>query len=128
MTLHAPEQIQGKSQQELTKEFQITKLFVFMTESIPDVSPNPGRTWGLPWSCQRFIFFFSKPNGQTRIAFFRFQSDVALFFTAKMEHLNSLAFKFFAVSGYEQNTFWLKNKTCSLFLNEQPPLLVHFHG
>lgn len=48
MTLHAPEQIQGKSEQELTKEFQITKLFVFMTESIPDVSPNPGRTWGLP--------------------------------------------------------------------------------
>lgn len=48
MTLDAPEQIQGKSEQQLTKEFQITKLFVFMTESIPDVSPNPGRTWGLP--------------------------------------------------------------------------------
>lgn len=48
MTLHAPEQIQEQSEQELTKEFQITKSFGFMTESIPDVSPNPGRTWGLP--------------------------------------------------------------------------------
>lgn len=47
MTLHAPEQIREKSEQELTKEFQITKSFGFMAESTPDVSPNPGRTWGL---------------------------------------------------------------------------------
>lgn len=48
MTLHAPEQIQEKSKWGLTKELQITKSFGFMTESIPDVSPNRGRTWGLP--------------------------------------------------------------------------------
>lgn len=69
MTLHAPEQIQEKSKRELTKELQITKSFGFMTESIPDISPNPGRTWGLPWSCQGFTTFSPNPAAKQEMLF-----------------------------------------------------------